>query len=319
MCRSRIWVFCGINALLCSGIYLWLFVNYHTHEERRDHRFWAAKALRELSILGNKKEIRYRLDYTRNRGTKYRILCWILTDPDDLQKRTIHVKNTWTRRCDKSLFMSSAENKSFPTIGLNVSSGREHIAAKSKAAWVYIYNNFASSADYFMKADPDTYVIIENLRNYLSFRDSSVAEYFGHSFKLPHRQLNFTYMSGGSGLVLSKEALRLLVTKAFFLKPSCIPDGTGEDWKTAQCLSRVGAKAVNTTDELGRERFLPFTPLTHILGQYPKWYYTWDQNRARRGLNCCSKYPISFHYMSPRELNTLEYLFYHVRVAKEKV
>ena len=53
-----------------------------------------------------------------------RVLCWILTDPNDLEKRTRHVRDTWAKRCDVTLFMSSKRDDSFPTIGLNVPPGR---------------------------------------------------------------------------------------------------------------------------------------------------------------------------------------------------
>jgi len=73
-----------------------------------------------------------------------------MTDPEMLNN-TVPVRDTWMRRCDVMLFMSSEEDKEFPTVGLNVSAGRHFIAAKSKAAWTYIYNNYYDKADFFMK------------------------------------------------------------------------------------------------------------------------------------------------------------------------
>ena len=148
-----------------------------------------------------------------------------MCDPNDLDRRVIHVRDTWAKRCDVTLFMSSEKNDTFPTVGLNVPAGRSHIGIKSRSAWTYIYHNHFNDADYFYKADPDTYCIVENLREFLSHRDPNKPEYFGHHFKLPRR--NFTYMSGGPGLAVSREALRRLVTQAFQLQPNCMPDGQG--------------------------------------------------------------------------------------------
>ena len=49
-----------------------------------------------------------------------------------------------------------------------------------------------------MKADDDTYVVMENLRSVLSMYNSSVPIYFGTKFKPIVKQ---GYMSGGSGKI----------------------------------------------------------------------------------------------------------------------
>ncbi len=38
----------------------------------------------------------------------------------------------------------------------------------------------------------------------------------------------YTYMAGGPGLVLSREALKRHVLQAFKLQKDCMPDGQGE-------------------------------------------------------------------------------------------
>ncbi len=35
-----------------------------------------------------------------------RVLCWVMTMPENLQKKPIHVNATWGPRCNKILYMS---------------------------------------------------------------------------------------------------------------------------------------------------------------------------------------------------------------------
>ena len=46
--------------------------------------------------------------YHQTGPQKPTVLCWVMTCPDNHKKKAVYVKNTWGKRCDKLLFMSSA-------------------------------------------------------------------------------------------------------------------------------------------------------------------------------------------------------------------
>lgn len=152
-----------------------------------------------------------------------------MTDPSVLHM-AVYARDTWMKRCDISLFMSSAENKSFPTVGLNVSAGRDFISEKAKASWKYVYEHFRDKADFFMKADPDSYVAVEILKEYLKNCNSSEPAIYGHNMYIkPDKHSHFSgHYVAGEAEVLTKEALVRVVTRGMS-DPKCLQHGRGID------------------------------------------------------------------------------------------
>lgn len=69
--------------------------------------------------------------------------------------------------------------------------GRINLWGKTRDAFTHVYNHYLESADFFLKADDDTYVIVENLLHLLQPYDPNETLYLGCEFK--------GYMSGGAG------------------------------------------------------------------------------------------------------------------------
>uniref|UniRef100_A0A671R925 Glycoprotein-N-acetylgalactosamine 3-beta-galactosyltransferase 1 n=1 Tax=Sinocyclocheilus anshuiensis TaxID=1608454 RepID=A0A671R925_9TELE len=172
-------------------------------------------------------------------SSRVRVLCWIMTRPENHLKKLQHVGATWAEHCNQVLYMSS-QSSDFPTVGLNVSEGRSQLYWKTIRAFQYIHAHHLQHADWFLKADDDTFVVVENLRHLL----------YRHRFRLFVRQ---GYMSRGAGYILSPEALRRFVQG--FSTGRCENFSSVEDMALGRCMETMGVKAGDSRDPKQRETF----------------------------------------------------------------
>ncbi|EDW77941.1 uncharacterized protein Dwil_GK24753 [Drosophila willistoni] len=243
-----------------------------------------------------------------------RILCWVMTNPKNHKSKARHVKRTWGKRCNILLFMSSAEDSELPTVKLDVGEGRENLWRKVKEAFKYVYKHHYNDADWFYKADDDTYAIIENMRYMLYPYSPETPVHFGYKFRTFVKQ---GYMSGGAGYVLSREALRRFVVEGIPNPKMCLP-GTvvNEDIEIGRCMEHLNVTAGDSRDSMGRGRMFPFIPESHLIPpKYNKkyWYWSYQYYKNDDGLDCCSDLAISWHYVAPNLMYVMDYLIYHLK------
>ncbi|XP_041355376.1 glycoprotein-N-acetylgalactosamine 3-beta-galactosyltransferase 1-B-like [Gigantopelta aegis] len=240
---------------------------------------------------------------------RVRVLCWVMTSPQNLEPRVKHVLRTWGRRCNKLVIISSKANATYGAVAINVTEGRNQLTQKTLGGFHYVYKHHFDDADWFLKTDDDTYVIMENLRYMLSEQDPKEPVYFGHHFNSIG---TFPYSSGGSGFVVSKEALRRFGREADSSKV-CRQTGSAGDEAFGQCMGKLGVKLKNSTDKFGGTRFHCLNPSDFVTGRYPDWLYRYDANGLRKGVDSISDYVISFHYVAGNQMDVLEYLIYHAK------
>ncbi|EDV39552.1 uncharacterized protein Dana_GF24418 [Drosophila ananassae] len=240
-----------------------------------------------------------------------RVLCMVLTMPQNHESKASRVKRTWGKRCNKLIFISSQADLELGAIDMGVPEGRSNLYPKIRKAMAYVYKNYGEDYDWFLKADDDTFVIMENLRYFLYPYDPEAALYFGHKFRTSFPQ---GYMSGGAGYVLSRDALRRLNLFALNNTEFCPLNQGSEDRQIGYCLRNVGVVAGDSRDEEGRERFMPMG-LRNLLPSFPAdgW---WPKTTfyAPQSEDVCSNTAISSHYVKSHEFDMFEFLVYRLKV-----
>lgn len=235
-----------------------------------------------------------------------RILCWILTFPAASDTKASAVNRTWGRKCDHLLFMTTEHVADLDTVKLELwgPEGRSMLWTKSKMSWLYIYEHFRDKAEWFVKADDDTYLAMDNLHRFLGKHDTEVPAHFGRLFVAGNNR----YYSGGSGIVLSRGALRVLggnLSTSDDGQWAGSFHGTGpEDLLTSKTLKTFGISADECVDDDGRQLFMPmgidheyFAPIR----DEKNWFYRYSKT-AIAGPGCCSENWAAIHYVKTNEM-----------------
>ncbi|KAK3596038.1 hypothetical protein CHS0354_032561 [Potamilus streckersoni] len=210
---------------------------------------------------------------------KVRILCIILTMEKDLHTKTRAVNNTWARRCNKHFFIMSTIIRKPDIITSTYPDERQYLIYKVQSAFEFLHDKYVNDFDWILKADDDTYVIIENLRYLLSHYNASKPGYLGYKFD---KFVANGYMSGGGGYVISRQGINQLVENGIRGKKCPIVQTEenpelSEDLLTGECLQNSHVPILNSRDIYGRDTFHPYPVEQHILGELPSYLYSWSK------------------------------------------
>ncbi|XP_002028359.2 glycoprotein-N-acetylgalactosamine 3-beta-galactosyltransferase 1 [Drosophila persimilis] len=250
-----------------------------------------------------------------------RILCMVLTCPENVQSLARHVHATWGKRCSRLVFVSSESYEPLGVVQVVDPSGGgyEDLWNKTREGFRHIWQEYGQDFDWYLKADDDTYVIMENMQYLLSAYDPTTPVYLGYKMT----RYNVSYMSGGASYVLSRETLHRFMTQAYESEVVCPqPKRMGiEDFYMGICLQNVGVHLVDSAQALGgddaKHKFMPLDLESYMSDSNattPDWLRLMSVSEVETGFNCCSNYSVAFHYASPERMYLYEFLLYHLRV-----
>ena len=88
---------------------------------------------------------------------KVKIVCIVMTIPKNHRKKAELVRDTWGKRCNKIIFMTSTtDDKLGSTVAIRVKIGRKLLWPKTREAFKYVHQHYLNDGDWFLKSDDDT-------------------------------------------------------------------------------------------------------------------------------------------------------------------
>lgn len=248
-----------------------------------------------------------------------RVAFLVLTHAANHRTRCRAQYGTWGGRTGKIVYFSNGADDVIPVVSLRFDGPEsyDNLAHKMAAVLRYAWLRLARRYDWFMIADDDSYVILDNLYAYLSsewIRQEDAAGtplYLGRRFKRPGD--DFAYCSGGAGCVLNKPALEAFVESRNEIET---PVGFPADVLVGMTLARSGIHPLDTRDEAGAERFHPFTPRVHY--EYRSRHAPeddWLKSYTREfelieGIDGIATQSVSFHSVDPRLMHAMDELLH---------
>ena len=172
-------------------------------------------------------------------------------------------------RCDKVIYMTGPkelgqlDDPQFNFVYLNMTDEYERITEKALLTFEYIYDNLMEEFDWFVRANDDTYIIMENLKLFLANKCPDEKIIYGKILKHLNNGEKYNagdnskgFLQGGSGFLISRESLRLFVESMRKDPDFCVMiAGELEDQEISNCFRKIDVYPGETRDELGRERF----------------------------------------------------------------
>lgn len=184
-----------------------------------------------------------------------------------------------------------------------------NIWEKVHRSWAWVWKHDLDTADWFLKVDYDTYLFVDNLKDYLRPLDPSKELYLGHNVYQHVHKGGPVFNQGGATVfahaTLDKmgrffQDMRSLKGGQHTWTTECVDrDGAQEEWGIANCLRRMNITATNTADALGRERFIPFQLHSHLRllrkDGPDGWFWANKPDAVRDGVDCCAHDLIMVH------------------------
>lgn len=196
-------------------------------------------------------------------------------------KRGDAVYKTWGSKCDLIVFLSKNYTYNLPILTYNRTDEYTKLTDKMLTMLPMVYSLY-SNYKWFLVADDDSYVNVKNLKAFLSDKDSQKTYIYGCEFN--------DYLSGGASYVIPNIGMKLLTESLARNSSYCYNNGI-EDMNIIHCLTKKLNFIIGDTKDGDLETFHPYSIQHHL---------------TSKDKTCCSDKWISFHYIKPAQMYTLQ-------------
>lgn len=277
-----------------------------------------------------------------------KVLCFIMTHSGSHNTKMKAIRRTWGRRCDKLVIASNQTDDILGAVTIQSEATYVGLWEKLNITMRYIWEHYRNDTyDWIFKSDDDTYLIVENLKEYLAskhitsrihkpmihgrrysspqyknlakrpvyFGNPVNAEFGKRFYEKIHGDKPVIYNYGGAGYAMNWPYVEKFLE--VMSGPDTVHGIPPEDQAHGVVMAYHDIWPENTRDELNRERFHQESP-EFMYGMSDEYRRLWNDNHQETGglsvgPDCCSSQSVSFHHIKPRAMVGLDQHLYACR------
>ncbi|XP_030648107.1 beta-1,3-glucosyltransferase [Chanos chanos] len=157
--------------------------------------------------------------------------------------RVTVVKRTWEKDAAFLEYYSDVSDPTIPTVDLGVPNTERGHCAKTFAILQRFGSGSVSHADWLLIVDDDTLISLPRLRRLLSCYDPREAVSLGDRYGYGLSQGGYSYITGGGGMVFSREAVLRLLSSGC----GCYSADAPDDMVLGVCLKQLGLTVTHSS------------------------------------------------------------------------
>jgi len=258
---------------------------------RNPDRAVTYRILKEIRIHSQQQYQRQ----SKNDEQQQRILCVMMTHSGVHHTKVKAVLETWGQQCDGWFIASNETDQHVRSTKVKTPAEYNLLWMKLNETLRHVASKYINAYDWFYKVDDDTFVIMENLHEFLRIQKQKITsseenriqpQIFGYllqdqtwrdqrryfDLSIPNRRFgdyflshirteessHVEYLAGGSGYIMNRPYLRRLV---WAMESNLTLYGeVPEDMAHGMTILAQNISPCNSKDALGREYFIPEEP-----------------------------------------------------------